>query len=255
MKIYGIASTADIDRAGERIDLEGMDISKVRNFNDEHESRNCFDVLGYVHEAKKIYAEQDCTDEYQKRCWGLVKRPFVYVAGELLDEEGHENAKAAAAFVRYGVKNPSIAVGFSVEGSTLEREGNVLKRTEVINVSITKKPANPNCRVFPVIDLAKSHMDVQCPEKYKGNYVGRKAFRDLPGPHERFQAKIALLSDMKTLLKSDNPNTSGATILKCWNCGEGKLFMKSRLPNRCVACSNSFSMLELFNSLNKDYTP
>lgn len=251
MEIFGCAGTEDIDKVGESVKLHGMDISDIRLFNDEHESDTMFQILGNISQAKKIFSEKDIEDEFQRKAWNKIKRPFLYVRGKIADEEGHPNAIAAASLIKFAMQNPEFKIGLSVEGSTLERRGKDLLKTKVKNVSLTVKPANPNTFIMPVHDLAKSHDLISLPEKYK-NAQGRKQFRNIPSEKERLLAKSEFLQDLKTLLKSDQEIRDGAVSVKCWNCGESKLFMKSRLPNRCSACAESFSMNDIFKALKKE---
>lgn len=248
MLIYGIAATETKDRTGESIDLNGMDISDIRLLNDEHSSDRFFEILGYIDQSKKIYSQKDCEDEFQLKCWNSLKKPFLFIAGKLMDD--HPNAQSAAALIKYSIQNPHYPVGLSVEGSTLEREGQKLLKTKVKNVSLTIKPANPECRIFAKTDLTKSFGQVDLPEKYKDIKESRRQFRELPSKEMRLLAKSALLADLVKLAKSDNePEIFGATIMKCWNCGEGKTFLKSRLPNRCIACNERFTMSDIYKAL------
>jgi hypothetical protein len=249
--IYGIAATESLDRTGERVMLNGMDIQHVRAFNDEHQSKHCFEILGAVQASKKIYSERDCEDQYQLKCWNLVRKPYLYVYGEIADQDGHPNAQAAAALIKFSTRHPEMPVGFSVEGATLEREGNMLTKTKVVNISLTVKPANTECRVFSVQDLTKSYEDVALPDLYKGAH-GRKQFRNVPSDAARILSKTAFIKDAITLSKSQEISPDGVAAVKCWSCGEAKLFVKRRLPNRCVACGEAFSMQDLFKALSSD---
>lgn len=252
MEIYGIAATEDQDKEGEKILLDGMDISNVKLFNDEHESRRMFEILGEVKQAKKIYSDKDCEDDFQIKCWQKVKRPFLYVRGELADDQGHPNAQAAAALIKYGSKHSDqLQVGFSVEGRRVDAKGPVLTKTEVHNISLTVSPANPNTCIFPVIDLAKSAAPAILPEKYK-NVSGRKQFRCIPDEKQLLLAKSAFLVELKELAKSTPEVQSNATIMRCWNCGTGKVFMKSKLPNRCTGCGEAFTMKDILTAKNKN---
>lgn len=247
MQIYGIAATESVDRAGERVMLAGMDISEIRLLNDEHQSKQMFQILGSISEAKKIQTLEECTDDQQLSCWMKVKKPFLYIRGDLASEEGHPNAQAAAALIKFGLQNPGFKVGLSVEGSTIERKGNDLTRTKVLNVSLTVKPANPDTFIFPVQNLEKSWGKIELPEQYK-NVEGRKQFKNIPSPQNVLLAKSEFIRDAKNLMKSGPEKLDGATIIKCWSCGQGKIFMKSRLPNHCVACSEPFSMLDIYKA-------
>lgn len=245
MRIYGIASTEALDRTGESVSLEGMDISGISLFNDEHTDEGFFYVLGRILESKKIYSAKECTNEYELRCWNRVKRPFLYVYGELMDD--HPNAAAASSLIKYSIKHPEFPVGLSVEGSTLERDGSRLTKTRVRNVSLTVRPANTDCIVFACDDLTKSFEDVQLPERYK-NVQNRKQFRNIPSEEQRFLAKSEFIQELKELLQKDDQTIEGASIIRCFGCGQSKIFMKSRLPNRCVACGDSFSMTDIFKA-------
>lgn len=248
MLIYGIAATETKDRTGESIDLNGMDVSDIRLLNDEHSSDRFFEILGYIDQAKKIFSDKDCQDEYQRKCWNLIKKPFLYIAGKLMDD--HPNAQSAAALIKYSIQNPNYPVGLSVEGMTVERQGNKLLKTKVKNVSLTIKPANPECKIFAKTDLTKNFEKIDLPEKYKNVHDSRKQFRELPSKQKRLLAKSELLKELTELAKSNNePEIFGATVMKCWNCGEGKMFMKSRLPNRCSACNERFTMSDIYKAM------
>jgi hypothetical protein len=247
--IYGIAATETKDRTGESIDLNGMDIADIRLLNDEHSSDRFFEILGYIDIAKKIFSKEECEDEYQLRCWNMIKKPFLFISGKLMD--GHPNAQSAASLIKYSMQNPNYPVGLSVEGSTLERQGPKLLKTKVKNVSLTIKPANPECKIFAKTDLTKNFEKIDLPDRYKNVHEGRKQFRELPSKRMRLLAKSELLKDLVNLAKSeDELQISGATIMKCWNCGEGKTFLKSRLPNRCSACNERFTMSDIYKALS-----
>lgn len=248
MLIYGIAATETKDRTGESIDLNGMDISDIRLLNDEHSSDRFFEILGYIDSSKKIFSEKDCDDEYQLKCWNSIKKPFLFIAGKLMDE--HPNAQSAISLIKYSAQNPNYPVGLSVEGSTLERQGSKLLKTKVKNVSLTIKPANPECKIFAKTDLTKSFDKISLPEKYKNIKESRKQFREMPSKEKRLLAKSSMLQDLVNLAKSNSePEILGATVMKCWNCGEGKTFLKSRLPNRCIACNERFTMSDIYKAL------
>jgi DNA-directed RNA polymerase subunit RPC12/RpoP len=246
--IWGIAGTENVDRVGEKLIVSGADISELRIINDEHKTNNCFSILGQITMAKKLLQERDCTDEFELKAWRMVNKPLIFVRGNLV-EGGHPNAAAAQALVKYGAQNPDFPIGFSVEGATLDRQGQLLKKTKVVAVSLTIKPCNPECRVFPAISLTKSWDPIALPTEYAG-LEGRKSFRNVPTEEMRLLSKSLFLQDVAALLKSGE--TEGATHMKCWNCGESKLFMKMRLPNKCTACGEAFSMLDLYRATQRD---
>jgi hypothetical protein len=240
--IYGIAATSSPDKIGEMLDINGADLTDMRGINDEH-SKGMFATLGAISKAKKIYKEDDCEDEYEKKCWQTVKKPFIYIYGNLTDN-GHPNAAAAQSLIKFSTQNPHFNIGFSVEGATLKREGQKLLQTKILGASLTVKPCNTDCHVWAVNNLMKSE-SVDLPDIYKNN-ESRRSFREMPTVEMRMKAKIELLKKSQDLMKTD---INQAGIVKCWNCGEGKLFMKSRLPNSCTACKSPFSMSDIYSSL------
>jgi hypothetical protein len=246
--IYGILATQTPDRVGEVLNIEGADISELKYVNDEHSSDNCFTILGSCTLSKKIFSEQDCLSEFEHKCWTRVRKPFIYMEGALATPE-HPNAAAAEGLIRYAQQVPGFPVGLSVEGATLERRGKELLKTKIIAASITVKPCNTECLVFPKINLQKSF--VELPERYKGVKPGRKSFYEMPTEDARLLSKSLFLKDVNTLMKSGEPLDS-ATVLKCWNCGEAKLFMRHRPPNRCVACQEPFTISDIFKAVTSD---
>lgn len=242
--VYGIVGTETTDRVGESLSIQGADISNLKVLNDEH-GHNAFDTLGEVKEVKKIWRPEDCTDSFQQKCWEFVKKPFIYMFGYLVGDN-HPNAAAAKELIRYSSNNPEFPIGLSVQGSTLERDGQRLVKTKIVAASLTVKPCNPECRIFAVDNLAKSNAEL--PEQYR-NVEGRKSFRNLPDANQRLLHKSMFIKELNTLLKSD-PSMTGATVMKCWGCGEAELFMKSRLPNKCRCCGESFSMKDIYEARN-----
>ena len=150
MLIDGPITTQTIDSSGEILDLKGLDISDFLDgkatANFEHNNESPENVLGWFTYAKKIFSEADCETERQKMFWNKVKTPFLYGILELLDDENHPGAVAVAAMLRhFKKKNEPVRIGMSIEGSTLERDGHVLKRTVGRKVAITLRPCNKQC--------------------------------------------------------------------------------------------------------------
>ena len=97
--IHGIAASEHLDSSGEKIKVDGIDISSLTKdgvFNWEHESKQSSQVVGKILEAKKIFTKKDCTNSNHLYWWGKIESPFLYVAGELLDAEGHSGAEDVA---------------------------------------------------------------------------------------------------------------------------------------------------------------
>lgn len=146
MMIDGIAGNGAVDSSGEILNVEGADITELLEgkgmLNWEH-SAKADDMVGKIVYAKKIMEPSDCTTERQKMYFEKSRGPFIYIVGELFDEEENPGAIAIASMVRYAKnKKESLLVGYSVEGSTLERDDNILNRSVIRRVSITLRPCN-----------------------------------------------------------------------------------------------------------------
>lgn len=155
MLIDGIAATDAIDSQGERLSIEGADISALENglgrINDNH-GKQFSHSIGRVITAKKIFKAEDCEDDRQRMYWERVKRPYIYAKAELYDDADHPNAKAAAAIMRHLSKgNSPLAVKMSVEGAVLARkDGGTLDRTKVHSIALTFTPANKQTLAMPI---------------------------------------------------------------------------------------------------------
>lgn len=159
MYIHGIAASQNIDSSGERIIVEGMDISSLAvdgTFNYEHEAATTPDgkkitiklpslTVGKVLKAKKIFSEKDCEDEHQAYFWSKVQVPYVYVMGELFDEF-KESSKEVAAMFAYDEskkgKQERNVMNFSVEGQYIARNGMDVIKSIARKVTITVLPCN-----------------------------------------------------------------------------------------------------------------
>ncbi len=147
----GVFASEAIDSSGEILSIKGMDISTFQEgkglANYEHKDSsgdsNGQEIVGKVVYVHKIFNEDDCQDDRQKLFWKRTKVPFLYGVVRLYDGAGHDGAKALAASIRDSVANEEpIVVGFSIEGATLERDGNKLKSTIGRLVALTTKPCN-----------------------------------------------------------------------------------------------------------------
>jgi hypothetical protein len=251
MRIYGIASAEAPDKVNETAILKGMSVVRNPYINDEHGSASkMFNVLGSINLHKKIYSEKDCANKRERQCWDYAKVPFLYVEGSLADEEEHPNAQAASALIKYATQNSSFNLGFSVEGSVDERDGNKLSKTEVRGVSLTISPCNPLCKVFSVDSLAKSSRTIELPEKYKNAIGSLSSFIRIPDTRKLLKAKIDFIEEVSTLAKSNSLHK--AKLVKCWNCGCQKVYIAPRLPNACSACGEGFSMKDISTALLTD---
>ena len=165
LEIDMIAGSQLRDTQGEMLSVEGADISDLMSgkgrLNDNH-GKGFFNSIGRVTSAKKIFKSEDCDNDRQKYYWDKVKAPFIYVAGQLYDDEEHPNAKAAAAILRNIHKSDSpLQLKASVEGGVVSRgisDPSLLARTKIHSVALTFTPANNNTLVEP-LSLDKSLFD------------------------------------------------------------------------------------------------
>lgn len=146
--IDGIAASENIDSSGEIISIEGMDISsldKTGNFNWEHKKDQPNQIVGKILKAKKIFKEEDCSNERERYFWNKCKVPFVYVMGELFDEYT-DSSKHVAGLFKYDADKKGVnehnVVGFSIEGAKLEKKGMTITRSIARKCTITEAPCN-----------------------------------------------------------------------------------------------------------------
>ncbi|MGH7241010.1 MAG: hypothetical protein ACREGB_01800 [Candidatus Saccharimonadales bacterium] len=146
LKLDGIMTVGTLDSSGEILNVHGIDITDFEDgkamINFEHE-KGSEDQIGAVIYAKKIYTKGDCETDRQKMFWDMCKMPYVYIVGELFDDEDHAGAMACAAMVRfYHKRGEKMYIGWSVEGQTLERKGHILDRSVGRKVAFTCRPCN-----------------------------------------------------------------------------------------------------------------
>lgn len=155
MVLDGIAASEAIDSSGEILDIKGLDITSLKDgsgvLNYEHrgdqsEGASANDIIGHITFAKKIFGPDDCENDREMSYWNKVQLPFVYIQAELFNDEGHPGAVAAASLIRYyQSRKLPILMRYSIEGSTLDRDGNRLKRAIAKRVAATIKPCNRSC--------------------------------------------------------------------------------------------------------------
>lgn len=146
LKIDGISTSQVTDSSGELLMIAHHDISDLEEgrgvLNWEH-SNKAEDIIGSIIYAKKILERKDCENDRQRMYYDTVKNPIVYIIGEIWEDEEHAGACAVAAMIRYyHKKGEKLLTSFSVEGATLERDGNILKESIGRRVAITLKPCN-----------------------------------------------------------------------------------------------------------------
>lgn len=167
--IHGIAASEHLDSSGERIQIEGVDITSLTKdgtFNYEHDSKSPSSIVGKIWEAKKILKRSDCENEHQKEFWDKLKMPFIYVAGELFDSVGHKAASEVAAMLKYDQMAPlnkeaKKLINFSIEGSRVEKQGAIITKCIARKVSVTLTPCNKVCEAYElkVDDRAEKQSD------------------------------------------------------------------------------------------------
>jgi ribosomal protein S27E len=259
-EVYGIVACESPDNVGETLLIDGIDISKLNKFIDEHpEDPKAYDIIGAIKVAKKIYSEQDCRDEKQIRAWKHCQVPFVYVEGVLADNEGHPNAQSAAALLKFASRpdiKPHLQIGLSIDGGIDERKneqgqpdenGKILSKTRGFSGAFTVKPCNPKCAMWLANDLTKSDLTAPAPERYWKAIKQQQASRSIS---ESVDFKLHI--KMEKLKKSLNDYFSAFTGIKCKKCGEATRFFKSskEMPNGCKKCGSYYSMTDIWKSLN-----
>lgn len=151
-KIQGVASAESIDSSGEIVKLSGLDISSLESsgvFNFEHNSGEPGQIVGKILKAHKIFKKEDCEDDNQLYYWNKVKKPYLYVMGELFDDVGHTGAKDIAAMLKYDKINKNAdkrnIINFSIEGAKLSKDGGNILKSIARKVAITITPCNHSC--------------------------------------------------------------------------------------------------------------
>lgn len=272
--IDGAFATEAIDTSGEVINIKGADISSLNEdgvLNSEHinpDNKNFSDkpsdsagqwgtIVGRIIFAKKIFSEQDCESERELKIWRSLQLPFIYGGAELFDAEGHQNARELAAiFKHYHNKGLPVVVRYSIEGSTVERQGNYLNKTIARRVAITQKPCNKssisNIVALPdeitkgEKDISVSSMQydpvIELEDPIIGLIEGLKAVKELNKALDLGSANVAPGSLTGGAVLAKNPieehrqykmlKNQAMAALRDWNKAEDfKTFLKHRLPD------------------------
>ncbi len=160
----GVFSAEVPDKSGEVISIKGMDISSLNDgtsiLNSEH-GNGFSDYLGRIISAKKIFKEEDCSSDHERKCFESVgKHPLIYGVAELFNDEDHSEAKHAAALIKhYKKRDLKISARFSIEGSSIEKDGSHIKRSIARRAALTISPANAACESDVLSELSKSEKD------------------------------------------------------------------------------------------------
>lgn len=152
IKISGCFATSNLDTHGERIEIEGLDISSLAVDGKaifEHKKDLPSQIVGRILFAKKIYNEEDCDTEDQLKWWKTQEMPFVYGIVELFD--GHDGAESIKAMLNHDLQNKDSnqrpMVGFSIDGQILEKDkSGVIKSAVARDVAVTTRPASKTAK-------------------------------------------------------------------------------------------------------------
>jgi len=139
-RVYGLASTSNVDQQGEVIDMKGIDLSPIEKgrglFNFDHK-KGPENTVGII-------------DQYKKTDEGL------YLGGYLFKE--HDRAKSLYQIMSSLNKSDRGRMGLSVEGVIKERagkDGKVIKKAQIHSCALTMNPVNSDTYVNLVKSLGE----------------------------------------------------------------------------------------------------
>lgn len=202
--IDGIASSQALDTSGEIVDLKGLDISSLQGaaINWEHKKDVPDQIVGKIVEVKKIFGKEDCENPRHVHFWGKIQLPFLYIKARLFDDKKPSSVEVAALF-KDDAEHPNEEdmLGFSVEGSKIEKQGAVITRSIARVVTLAHMPANKTCiaEMAPPKDAKIDPSDVS--ELFKGEM---QLFS--------FEPTYIQILDKKEQLKKDVGTGGGAFI-------------------------------------------
>jgi hypothetical protein len=151
--IHGIGAHESLDSSGERILINGIDISSLTHdglVNWEHKAESSDQIIGKIIEATKILKKDDCKNKHHEYFWEKAgKMPYLYIKAVMFDGFGHNGAQSAVAMLKFdkelNKEDTKQTVGFSVEGSKLDKEGALIKKCIARKISFTNLPCNKAC--------------------------------------------------------------------------------------------------------------
>ncbi|CAB4127227.1 hypothetical protein UFOVP75_91 [uncultured Caudovirales phage] len=225
MIIDGALGSEAVDSSGEVLDVKGADISDcdagtmLLNWEHEPGEKGASTIVGKVIFAKKIYELADCDDERQKMYWKKLQVPYIYGVCRLFDTAGHVEAQNIAAIIRDCAAHEELVVcRFSVEGSTLEKDGNKIVRSVVRRVAVTVKPCNRTA-------LSGVLTDESAPSGFKKDHA--KVSKDILNfePAEKSEHPLYSKIGGHTTVES-NPMKDELTKAEVLKCMKSKLLAK-----------------------------
>jgi hypothetical protein len=145
-RVWGLASTASRDQQGEKVDLNGLDLTPIQKgkglLNWDH-GKDPEDKVGII-------------DSYKKADDGL------YVGGYLFNN--HTRAKSIYEIMSSLKKADRGRMGMSIEGVIKERAGNdgkIIKKAVITAVALTMNPVNSDTHVDLVKSLTGSDVEFE----------------------------------------------------------------------------------------------
>jgi len=169
MVLCGAFATEAVDSSGEIVKINGIDISSMEEgqatANSEHVSLTDGmgkETVGKVIYVHKIYKKDDCEDELQEKVFEMARnKPLLFGMVRLFDAAGHHEAQDYAAQIRdYAAHGEPCLVRFSIEGSTVEKETNIIKQSIARRVAMTIQPCNKTA-------ISKLVLDPNAPTGYE----------------------------------------------------------------------------------------
>jgi hypothetical protein len=151
--IHGIGSSEHTDSSGEKLLVNGIDVSSIdeMTINWEHKTDQSSQIVGKVIEAKKILKESDCENEHHMYFWKKAHEvPYLYIKAVLFDRYGHNGAQDVAAMFKFSHDNfdgkqQKCVLGFSIEGSKVDKDGHIIKKSIARRMTVTQNPCNKVC--------------------------------------------------------------------------------------------------------------
>ena len=229
-KIDGIASSEHVDSSGEILRIANANIDDLVEgkgvLNWEHTNDSASDIVARITFAKKILSRDDCDTDRQRKYWDYVKVPYIYIQAEFFDSEDHPGALAVSSIIRhYHKRKEKILVSMSVEGSTLERNGNILERTVARRVALTLRACNKTC-ITGVLDAPAEE-------------IISKSMKDLIN-HSDYTIDSAILDDTSTNLQDLKQATEEleTTLNKTLTAGVGNVAPQNLTQGAALQCED-----------------
>ena len=151
MLLEGGFATQCTDSSGEVVKIAGINIDLMEEGKSvvdyEHlgpDGGHGREIVGKVVYVKKIYGYSDCENDSQQYFFEQAHNtPILYGIVRLYDGAQHAGAMALAAIVRDGEAAGDLPIlNWSIEGSTLEKDGNIIANSIARRVALTLSACN-----------------------------------------------------------------------------------------------------------------